>query len=1651
MTEDSKNNIKEQDASGTSSQQPEPVAGAGGEELQPDASDLSPKTPGEKHKKHLIKQGWLRIPLKVVGWILLVILLIPVLLYIPPIQTLVKNIACSEVEKATGMKIGIGEFRLRFPLDVELTDVSVIEATGDTMVLAKKAIADVKLLPLLGLDVRLNKLSLQDGYYRMVSPDSSMIMKIRAGLLDVAGGSYADMRKSEISLRKARLKDGDVSLYMNVWKQQNNQDTTSTPFLIIADDLDVENIRFGMSMLPTIDTLDFVAQHLVLKQGRIDLRTNTITARHIQADCGSARYLTPTQAYIASHPLPAADSTATVSSPPMKISVDSIGLADFKALYAVKGAKPMEGFDANYISFTGLAIGMRNFYNEATTVRLPITRLEGRERCGLQILSGGGEVLVDSTGLALDNIRVATPFSRLNVTAGIPFSLMEMAPDAPLNAVAEASIGLPDVESFMPMVKTYTRALKNRNPLTAAVDVAGTLSSVNVARFDAAMKGLFSLRCKGFADNALDFKKLRAQLNIDGELTNPDVVAGIAGLKGITIPPLKLKGTAGADRQAYKVDLSAMTPQGSLAAKAGVSLTSEQYDADVSIKELNIASFMKELGIGRLTADLNARGAGFNPEKHGARTDIQLNLHSVEYNGNPYRDINAHVQLANGLYSIEATSPNPNLDFYLAGSGTIEEDDYTFDLKGRVSHVDLQALGFSDTMNNGNADFSLTGTASPARWLYDADLAVENVDWNMPDMYIHLPAPMTARLVATETTTECNVDGYETTLMFRSESGLERLVDSFSSVADNLSRQLQERHLFVDSISSRLPKFELQARASGQGMLKQFLEPSGMGFDSICASLSKDSLIRCNASLWKLKTESLALDTITLGMEQRDNMLDYAIHVGNLPGGPMDEFANVHLTGYAGDNRLSAFIRQQNGVGQTGYRLGFTAGLNDSTVSVHFTPLKATIAYMPWSFNLDNFVDVNLHNFTTKAKLQASSASSSILLMTEENADGSEDLHVNLTDIKVEDFLKMSVTAPPITATVNSDIRVNYNGEVLKGKGSVGITNLTYEKQRVGDFDLSLIAGISSNGRTKAAVGLKVDGRESVGLFTDLVPDSVGGLTPKNVQLKFTDFPLHIANPFLEGMATIEGGLNGRLDMTGTFTKPIMNGSLSLDSTFVNVPMIGSSFTLRHDPLTMADNVLTINNFRIFGSNNNPLAINGVIDARNFSRIGIDVNAAATNMQLVNSDKRSRADVAGKLFVTMTASAKGNTNLLDVNANLNVLGTTDIVYTTSSAAASLTDQSAGDVVKFVNFADTVQVVKADSVAPSMRTRINAGLTISQGTRATVVITGTGVGSGKVELTPYGSATFFQNYMGDMSLNGQINLGTGYARYNIPVMGEKKFIFREGSYVAFTGPLMNPSFNIQAYDPVKVNVSTGGTARMVNFIVDLSITNNLNNPKVVFDMSAEDDMALENELSSMSADQRSATAMNMLITGQYTGAGAKNINSSLVTSNLYGLLTSQINNWAANAIHGVDLSFGVNQYESGTNGENSTSMSYSYQVSKSLLNNRLKIIVGGNYSTDASADENLSQNLISDISFEYMIKQTNSTSFIAKLFRHKDFENILEGEITETGVGLVLRRQLSNLNRLFRMRFGRRKPAPAPAATDSTAIKEEEPTIKTADK
>lgn len=1524
------------------------------------------------------------------------------------------------------MNVTIEKFRLRFPLDVSLQGVTVVEATGDTMVSAKEAIADVKLLPLIDMDVRLNRLRLIEGYYRMVSPDSSMVMKIRAGELDVDGKSSADIRRSHISLNDALIRDGSLSLYMNVWKKKPTPaDTASTPFVISANHLRLENFRFAMSMLPTIDTLDLTTRSLELRRGLVDLASNKVSIGSVAVADGGVTYLTPTAAYIKAHPAPV--DTVSVPGPPMTITGDSISLDRFTALYGVKGARPLPGFDPSYISVSDVSVGMLGFYNRASEIRLPITRLMAKERCGLTITSGRGTVGVDSVGLSIRDLNLSTLNSKVYANATVPFALMELKPTAVTSVLAEAAISPVDMALFMPSLKKYTSALPSKRPVALQLKADGSLSRLSVSSLKVDVPQVLQLMAKGNVSDPLDIKKMRAHLDFDATLSGPATVDRLAGGTGMDIPRMTVKGTADADRQTYSADFDLRSEAGDIVGGGEVSLTAESYRADIDISGLQAGRFLPDLGIGRMSARIHADGAGFNPTRPGARTLMDAYISEAVYKGHDYRGIDLHAELGDGDFTVNMISPDPQLNLTLDATGTVAPDRYVFDIRARVNHADLQALGLTEGICSGNGNIYLTGVASPDRWLYDANLRVDNFDWNLPDGYIHLPQGLTANLLATENSVNADVDCESTNLEFSSATGLKDVVDKFTALMPMIDKQITARHLDVEELQTALPPFRLDATASGRGLIRQFLTATGMSADTLHATLSNDSLIRAGVEVGRFDTGSLRIDTATLSLSQRGSLIDYRLHIGNAPG-TLDDFAKVNLNGYVGGNRASVFLTQQNIQGKTGYRLGFTAAVLDSMVSVHFSPLKATIAYLPWTLNADNHVEYTFANSRIDANLRAQSAESSILLLTENNEQGEEELHVNLQNIHIEDFLQMSVFAPPLRASVSADMRVGMKGKAIVGNGTVNVNDFYYNKINVGDFELGVRAGMGEKGNTGGIASLKINGKPALSFQGALMKDSVGGgVMPKGMKVSLTEFPLSVANPFLGAdVAALSGALNGEMALSGTFAEPLLNGHIECDSVRVRIPMIGSSLSFDRKPIQVVDNVVSFENFRIFAVNKNPLAINGSVNARDLKAIRFDIGVAGKNVQLVGNDRRARSPIFGKLFVDLDASARGPMEHFDINANLAILNSTDINYQLQTDAQTIVEQKQnGDVVTFVQFADTTQTVKVDSVATMMSMRILASLTIAPGTQATVYLSPDNP-TNRVELSPSGTLRYFQNFMGDMRLNGQLNLGEGFARYSLPVVGEKKFVFEPSSYVMWNGDIMNPLLHLNAYDDMKVNViQSGGNSRLVQFRVSLAVSNTLSSPGVTFDLSAEDDVTIQNELQSMSPDQRATSAMNMLVTGQYSGPGVKMAsNSNLATTALYGFLTSQINSWAANHIRGVDLSFGVDQYDKTVDGQSSTTTSYSYQVSKSLFNNKFKIVVGGNYSTDASADENFAQNLLSDISFEYMLKQTNTLSMYLKLFRHNGYESIVEGEVTETGVGFVMRRRMSNLRQLFR--FPRRK-------------------------
>lgn len=1510
----------------------------------------------------------LRWTLRTVLSLLLIVMAAAGSLYIPGVLDRVLEKFSPSIEESSGLRISAEHIRLSFPLTLKVENLLILDMTagGDTMVSAGNGRLSVNPPALLGGNLKLNDSELRRVTYKMGGRDS-MYLSARVDRAHLSGSIRLNF--SDISLDHAVIDGGRVHVVIGPDTTSPSKEK-SAPLLLKLRDVELNNVLYAMYMSASNDTIA-----AAIARGKIT--DGTILA----AD------------------------TVEISAPDIAVALDS-------ALYGTKGAEPMPGFDMNWLTLRDATLDISDFNMRGTALTLPIKKLSVRDIAGVP-LEAHGTFAMDSAMIAARGFELLLN-GRSRITADAEMGLDTLTP-APVRLDLSTRLYTPTIAKLFPAAIPLIAALPADVPLTLRAIASGTMDDIKADTLAAAMPGIFYLRGAGTAANFTGENPLTLDAELNGKVTDPRPLNPLMP-EGTKLPPLDLRAIAKARGGNYAADVTATTSSGRLALNGTLRGTAPSYDVGLQADDFPVAAFMPGLGVGTVSARVKATGRGLNPLRPGAEFGVTAQVSGADYNGHHLSGIELTAALKQSELTARMASQAPAARFDIDLAAKLSPRSVEWRLDSDIRRLDLHALGLSDSVMNATLLLASQGYASVKLDSISGDVIARNVRVGYgADTYRADSLALTAN---TGRTTSVTLGNNTLHLAFDSGQSIDSVAARFSSAATLASQMIARKDFMADSLVAAMPPFELNVTASQGNLAEQFLASSGIRFRHLTLNAVRDSTLRASARIVRIKAgEDLNIDTISARMGTGANRLFLDLDMDNAPG-TFDQFAHVCFKGAVRGNQGRFFVEQKDIQGQTGYKLGFLATVTDSISGIQLTPYDPIIAYKHWKINEDNYLAVYPAHKRIYANLDASGADSRIQLLTtkseaSDTTDTPNQLTLRVSDIHIQDWLEINPWAPPIAGDASADLTLHFNDDEVSGSGTASLHGFTYGKRRVGDIDLDLDVATGFGGAVHANVGMNVDGRR---VFTALgaVNDTTQA-SPLNMYVRLRQFPLSIANPFLpQSTAQLSGTLNGHMAATGTSDSISLNGSLRFADAAVAVGMMGSTFRLDSVDIPVDTNIVRFNDFDIFGANGNPLKVNGSVDITRLSDPGINLSMTARNMQFVNSRKGKGIDLFGKGYLDLDATVKGNLDFLNVNANLAILPQTNLTYQMSEAAAMAGLQPDEDVVRFVNFADTAQVQQADSIAPSgTLMAIAALLDIRQGSQFTVNLSADG--TDRAQIKGQGVLDYTSNpALPDGRLTGRFTIDGGNFRYSLPVISTVDFNLTRGSYVAFTGPVLNPQLNIQATQTKKANVTTEGqNSRLINFIVGLSATGTLERMDVAFDLSTKDDITVENELQAMSATQRANKAMNLMLYGTYASG---NTSATANLSGLYGFLTSQLNSWAANSIKGVDVSFGVDQFDRTYQGAKSTTTQYSYKVSKSLFNDRFKIIVGGNYSTDADAEENFAQNLISDISFEYMLNQ--SGSMYVRLFRHTGFESILEGEVTQTGVGFVVRRKVRKLADIF---------------------------------
>lgn len=1473
-----------------------------------------------------------------------------VLLYVPPVQNLIRREVTAYASKATGMQIQVERIDLRFPLNLLVRGVEVIQQP-DTLLSLESLNVRVQAWPLLKGKVEVDEVTLSRVAFNSANLIDGMEIKGVLGRFFLQSHGV-DLSNETAVINATELSDTHVQMLMN--------DTTTTPkdttalapvnWKVDLHQLKLKNVSFSMQ-LPA-DSMRMAAH---IGEATID---------DAQADLKNQFY-----------------------------GLKQFLLSGTSASYDTGAAKPAEGFDASHIAVRDVSIGLDSLLYKGRDMKAVIREFTMNERSGLSVTSLTGRAFSNDSIISVPGLKLQTPHSEIDLSAHTYWELVNIPTTGRLSANLNAYIGKEDVMLFTGGLPDSFKEAYPFRPLVIRAGTDGNLKEMQISRFTADLPGAFSLEGGGILENLADSITRSGTIGLKMKTQNLNFLTGLSGEvpNGTLVIPDSMNLVAQVDIKGpeYKANLHLKEGQGAMNVNAALNTATEVYKADLKIDNLQLHHFLPKDSIYELSLSAAADGRGLDVMSYRSYAKLDLALDRLHYAQYHLSNVHLTGDLKGALVTANLTSDNELLKMTTDAEYNLAHSYPDGKVTVDVIRLDLHELGLMPEPMKRPLAFNLSAEARQNRVF---------THFISGDMKLNLSA----------------------------RSGVNPLISQSIRFVDVLMKQIDEKELNHAELRKALPTAVLSFSAGKENPLAYFLATKNISYHeaSMKFGTAPDWGINGKAAVHALKVDTLQLDTVFFTVKQDTTLMKLRAGVINGPKNPQFSFSTT-LTGEIRDRDAELLVDYKNGKGETGVLLGvnarplFEGQGKGNGIAFTLIPEKPIVAFQQFHFN-ENHNWIYLHkNMRVYANVDMWDEEGMGFRVHSMQGDtvSLQNIDVEIRRIRLQEITSVLPYFPEVTGLFSLEAHYIQTEKDLQLSAEASIDELTYERQRIGDIALGATWLPGEQGKQYLNAYLNHDQVEVLVADGKLLPTRTGK-DSLEVNTTLEHFPLRVANAFIpDQMVTLSGDMDGNLNITGSTEQPLINGELVLDSVAVFSSQYGARFVFDNRPVQIKNNRLLFDKFAIYTTSKNPFTIDGYVDFRDMSRPMANLNMLAQNYTLLDAKRTRESLVYGKVFADFRATVKGPLDGLNMRGNVSLLGNTDVSYVLTDSPLTVQDRL-GSLVTFTSFSDTTTVVRQEVPTVSLG-GLDMAMMVHIDPSVRVKVDLDASNDNRIELEGGGDLSMKYTPQGDLTLTGRYTLSGGLMKYALPVIAAKEFAIDDGSYVEWTGNPMDPMLNFKATDRIRASVSEGenGGSRMVNFDVSVVVKNRLDNLSFAFDVSAPEDATVQNELTAMGAEERGKQALYIMVMKTYLGTGpigggGGGLGKLNMGSALTSVLSSQINSLMGN-LKNASLSVGVEDHDDSETGSKRTD--YSFRYSQRLFNNRFQIVIGGKVSQGENAT-NDAESFIDNISLEYRLDRTG-TRYI-RLFYDKNYESVLEGEITETGVGIVLRKKLDKLSELF---------------------------------
>lgn len=1480
------------------------------------------------------------------------------------------------------MQIGIEGIRLSFPLDLVVQGVEVVSAEADTLVTLERLSLRINPAPLWHQVVAVDALTLKDVAFNSGSLLEGMAAEGRIAQLAVQADRI-NLAEEEVTLNSALLSDADIFLRIDSIAPADTTASEPLNWLLMLEKIALNRLSFALQMPQDSLSVATRIEQVGLRDGKIDL--------------GLSRY---------------------------EIAQFSLQMDTLR--YDGNEQQSMEGLDPMHLLLSNLTASVDSILYHEKEIRATLSDLTLEERSGLAVTSLRGSLNSDSLTISIPQMKLTTPASDLTLFATIPWSLLEEEKtNDKMRALLSVSLGKGDIFTLVPDLPEELQISYPEQPLLLQAGVEGNFSILQLRQLSLSLPDAFEMDARGTLRELTDSVRLGADITLEAK--SYDLAFLLDYLpreqrEQFNIPEgVALTGEVTVADQTYHANLQVTDQSAQIHLDADYQQVSDSYMVEVKIDSLLPIRYMPQDSILHLTAALRAEGRGFDPFAASTLAEVKGELTRLQYGTLAVEGVTLAASLKENKANLNLKGDSPFLKLDVMFDGTVKEELIAGMLIVDAEKVDLYQMQLmEEPFSTSFQLFSEFNTNLREQNALDVSLG----NWELVTAEgRHKPKMLTLKARSDKEATSLSLHAGDLGITLTGNDDWVTLTDKLSLFSAELDKQLAEdSSINIAALRPVLPDMTLAVSAAKDNPLYNLLTQANVGFNRLAldVSTSPERGVWGDMEVFAAHQDTFLIDSITLAIRPDTAGLRYRADVVKRRYRQQQPF-NASLIGELRTRYVNAELTFENHHNETGILLGVEGTKTDEGIEVRFYPEDPIIAFNQFALNEDNYIRIKSMK-DIEADVRLTGVNNAFFwLHSMETGDDYPELHVELGQIDLKTATQGFAQFPNLAGMLNADIRYAPMEETFMVVVDANVDELFYEKGRVGEMMFNLVYLPLDNNQHQVDAHFYHD-REERGVATIFYEGGKQDRVEGN--LNILALPLTMVNPFIpDDMARLSGAMNVAMDVTGSSSDPKLNGYLQMDTSAMYIGMAGTELRLDEKRVTIKNSSIHFNKYNIYASGQNPFVIDGNVDISDMSQMMADLRLSANNMQLLDAKRNNESLVYGKLFINMSTTVKGPLDALNVRGNVQLLGGTDLTYILTESPLTVQDRLK-DLVTFTSFTDTLTRIRRrpQSIASNIG-GMDMLMVIRIDPVVQVRVDLTPDRSSYVELEGGGDLSFQYSSQGDMVLNGRYTLTEGNVKYALPVIPLKEFHVKEGSYVQWDGDPFNPQMNISATERMRATVSSGGGQRSVNFDVGIQVQERLENMALSFIIEAPEDMTVQNDLTALGADERSKRAVGMMVTGLYLDGsnGAAGINMGDALSSF---LASEINNIAGEALQSVDISFGVDQYDQSAEMGGGQRTDYSFRFAKRFYNDRIRVVIGGRVST---GDVQQEQQFIDNVSLEYRLD--NAGSRVVKLFHDRNYESLLEGEVIETGAGIVLRKKMLHLRELFDFRKTKSTPEP----------------------